>query len=226
MHATSSDRPITRTGAVIGTVLYMAPEQMVDAKRVDARADLWSIGVMLFEMLTRQTPFGPINAPTLVTTMLTKPPAPLTMFRPDVPRPLEAVILRALEKTPERRWNNAAELGAALAPFASPRAQRYVEALRRTAPPSGAAAPRPPAPSPRASVPPRGPTTTQQDLAKRGGQEVRREAAPPNAQQIGVLVLIGIGAAALVFAIVAGVMLVKNRAASPPPDLRDDPAAR
>ncbi|MBF5067051.1 protein kinase, partial [Salmonella enterica subsp. enterica serovar Istanbul] len=57
----TASHAITKTGAVIGTVAYMAPEQMVDAKRVDARADLWSVGILLYELLTQKTPFGPSN---------------------------------------------------------------------------------------------------------------------------------------------------------------------
>ena len=71
VNGTGGGQPLTKTGAVIGTVAYMAPEQMLDAKRVDARADLWSAAIILHELLTRTTPFGPQNGANLVATMLT-----------------------------------------------------------------------------------------------------------------------------------------------------------
>ena len=134
-------QPITKTGAVIGTVAYMAPEQMIDAKRVDARADLWSVAILLYELLTKQTPFGPQNSPTLVTSMLTKPPTPLSSLRPDVPPKLDAILMRCLEKLPEKRYPTARAVAAALAPFATPRAQAALESAARAGRPSGAAAP-------------------------------------------------------------------------------------
>ncbi|MBS2014409.1 MAG: serine/threonine protein kinase [Deltaproteobacteria bacterium] len=137
----SGGGPITKTGAVIGTVAYMAPEQMLDAKRVDARADLWSAGLILYEILTKELPFGKENAPTLVTSILTKPPIPLTAIRPDIPPRLEAVIMRALQKPADARYPTAAAMAAALAEFASPQARTALDAVRSYGPPRGAAAP-------------------------------------------------------------------------------------
>ena len=137
----SGNGPITKTGAVIGTVAYMAPEQMLDAKRVDARADLWSAGLILYEILTKELPFGKENAPNLVTSILTKPPTPLTSIRPDIPAKLEAVIARALQKPPDARYPTAAAMANALAEFASPQARTALDAVRRVGPPRGSAAP-------------------------------------------------------------------------------------
>jgi serine/threonine protein kinase len=139
--ASQPAQPITKTGAVIGTVAYMAPEQMLDAKRVDARADLWSVGIMLFELLTRKPPFGAPSDPGIVTTMLTRPPLSLTALRPDVPQRLEKVIVRCLEKDPQRRHATASAVAAALEPFTTPRARAALDSLRRAGRPSGAAAP-------------------------------------------------------------------------------------
>ena len=140
-NASAGSHPITKTGAVIGTVAYMAPEQMVDAKRVDARADIFSIGIILYELLTKQTPFGPPTNPTIVTTMLTKPPLPLSALRPDLPPKLVRVVMRCLEKAPENRPQTAAVTAAALAPFASTRARAALDSLGRAPRPTGAAAP-------------------------------------------------------------------------------------
>jgi eukaryotic-like serine/threonine-protein kinase len=133
--------PLTKTGALIGTIAYMAPEQMVDAKRVDGRADLWSVGIILHELLTKQTPFGPQNATTLVTTMLTKPPIALSTQRPDAPPQLDAILARCLEKLPEKRFATAGAVAAKLAPFTTPRARAALDSLGRTGRPTGAAAP-------------------------------------------------------------------------------------
>ena len=139
--ASASSQPITKTGAVLGTVAYMAPEQMVDAKRVDARADLWSVGIILYELLTKLTPFGPATNPTIVTTVLTKPPTPLSELRPDLPPKLVRGVMRCLEKLPENRPATAAAAAAALAPFASVRARAALDSLSRAPRPTGAAAP-------------------------------------------------------------------------------------
>jgi serine/threonine protein kinase len=143
MGGSGNSHALTRTGAVIGTVAYMAPEQMLDAKRVDGRADLWSVGQILYEALTKQLPFGPQAAPTLVNSILTKPPIPITSLRPDLPPQLDAVLMRCFEKEAERRYQTAAELGLALGELASPSSRAALEYLFRAPPPAGAAAPGP-----------------------------------------------------------------------------------
>ncbi len=138
---TGGVQPLTKTGAVIGTVAYMAPEQMLDAKRVDARADLWSVAIILHELLARTTPFGPQNGANLVATMLTKPPTALSSVRPDAPPALDAILARCLEKDPEKRYATAGAVASALAPFSTSRAHAALDTLRRTGKPTGHAAP-------------------------------------------------------------------------------------
>ena len=123
-----ASQPITKTGAVIGTVAYMAPEQMLDAKRVDARADLWSVGIMLFELLTKKTPFGAASIPNIVTPMLTKPPTSLSALRPDLPPKLEKVVMRCLEKLPREALRDGGGGGARR----SRRSRRRARARRST----------------------------------------------------------------------------------------------
>ena len=133
---------LTRTGAIVGTLAYMAPEQMLDARRVDGRADLWSAAVVLYESLARAHPFNAhASGPAVVSSILSDPVAPLRERRPDVPPALEAVILRMLDKSPDRRFATAAEAAAALAAFASPRSRPGLDEIRRAPPPSGPAAP-------------------------------------------------------------------------------------
>jgi serine/threonine-protein kinase len=139
--AAASQR-LTRTGAMVGTVAYMAPEQMRDARRVDGRADLWSVGLVLYEALARAHPFGAHSAGAkVVTAILNHPVPPLRNARPDVSPALEAVILKMLEKLPDRRFTTAGEAALALAPFGSPRSRPVLDELRRSPLPRGHAAP-------------------------------------------------------------------------------------
>ena len=93
---------LTATGASIGTPLYMSPEQ-VRGTRADARADLWAVGVTLYEMLTGQPPFNGNDYAQLIAAILTSTPAPMSTVRPDVPQALSAAIESALERDLDRR---------------------------------------------------------------------------------------------------------------------------
>jgi serine/threonine-protein kinase len=138
----STSQRLTRTGAVVGTVAYMAPEQMLDAKRVDGRADLWSAGLLLYEALTRRHAFGALSTgPKAVTAILKNPLTPLASVRQNVPPALDAIVCRLLEKVPDQRFSTAIEVATALAPFGTLRSRPALEEIRRAQPPSGAAAP-------------------------------------------------------------------------------------
>jgi eukaryotic-like serine/threonine-protein kinase len=104
---------LTTTGNVIGTPLYMAPEQAMGAD-VDHRADLYSLGVMFYEMLAGRPPFDAPNYVALATMHLHQEPPKLSLFRPDLPTWLVAVVHRALEKEPARRFGSAEDFLAAL----------------------------------------------------------------------------------------------------------------
>jgi serine/threonine protein kinase len=110
---------LTTTSTLLGSPFYMSPEQLWSARTVDARSDVWSLGVALFELLTRETPFGAPTMPQLVAEILGKPPRSAVTLRPDLPRALETVILRCLEKEPQKRYRDVSELAAALVPFGS-----------------------------------------------------------------------------------------------------------
>ncbi|AUX23721.1 protein kinase [Sorangium cellulosum] len=134
-----ADPRITDTTAVMGSPLYMSPEQLRSARDVDARTDIWSLGVILFELLTGAPPFDGATMPQLCVAIMQGAPRPLAAFRADVPQALEAVILRCLEKAPDRRFRSIAELAEALAPLATARARISVERIggisRASAPP-------------------------------------------------------------------------------------------
>ena len=131
---------LTRTGSVVGTVAYMAPEQMLDARTVDGRGDLWSVGLILYESLARAHPFGPATTgPKVISAILKDPLVPIATIRGEVPPGLDAAVSKLLEKKPEKRFQTAAEAAAALAPFASERVRPVLDEIHRAPPPSGAA---------------------------------------------------------------------------------------
>src|SRR6478735_5774588 len=90
---TAADQSMTQTSSMMGSPLYMAPEQMTSAKHVDARADIWAVGIILHELLTGRAPFGGDTVPELCAKILTELPPPLRQLRPEAPIGLERVIL-------------------------------------------------------------------------------------------------------------------------------------
>ena len=114
-----TDRPLTQTGRALGTPLYMSPEQLRTPKDIDERTDVWSLGVVLHEMLAGEPPFAAEQLTELVVRILEKTPAPLEKARADVPPALAAIVRGCLEKDRERRIAGMSELAELLAPFAS-----------------------------------------------------------------------------------------------------------
>jgi Protein kinase domain len=108
----------TRSGQILGSPKYMSPEQMLSMRDVDGRADIWSIGVILYELLTGRPPFVADTTPRLCALVLNAEPAPASSLRADLPPVLDRIIMRCLHKDRAQRFANVAELAAALAPFA------------------------------------------------------------------------------------------------------------
>ena len=104
---------LTMAGDVLGTIEYMAPEQMM-GDVIDARADLYSAGVLLYNMLTGHLPFTGDSAVTILYKQLNEPPVPPGFYNKAIPAPLENVVMRGLSKSPDERWQTAAEFAAAL----------------------------------------------------------------------------------------------------------------
>lgn len=113
------DPSLTATQAVIGSPAYMAPEQIRASKYVTAKADVWALAVVLFEILTTKLPFDGDTVGSVLAHVTTSPPPSLRALRPDVPEEVEAAIVACLAKDPAVRAT-LGDLAAALRPFASP----------------------------------------------------------------------------------------------------------
>ena len=118
---------LTHESAIMGSPLYMPPEQMRSSRDVDARADVWSLGIVLYQLVAGITPFHAEGIPQVCTRVFMGEPTPLTKFRPDAPAGLEAVLLRCFERDRAQRWQNLAELAAALVPFGPARSVVHAE---------------------------------------------------------------------------------------------------
>ncbi len=127
----ASEGGMTSTQALMGSPLYMAPEQMRSSKGVDARADIWSMGVILYEMLGGRSPFTGDTLPQVCARIMAEPPDPLHETRRDVSPALEAVVMRCLEKDPARRFQDVAALAQALAPFGQADARTAADRIGR-----------------------------------------------------------------------------------------------
>jgi serine/threonine-protein kinase len=112
---------VTTTNARLGTPLYVSPEQLVSAKYVDERSDIWSLGVILYELVTGSLPFEGETALKVAIAIQTVEPVPPSSRAPNIPPELERIVLKALTKKPEKRFANVHELARALAPFAETR---------------------------------------------------------------------------------------------------------
>ena len=121
---------LTGTRTTLGTPLYMSPEQVRNAKRVDTRTDVWSLGVLLQELLTGRPPFEASSFSGLCAAIIADAPVPIRDSWPGVPPEIEALVARCLEKDPARRLATVQEFAAILAPHAgvqlapAPRASR------------------------------------------------------------------------------------------------------
>lgn len=106
-------RDLTGAGVRLGTIAYMSPEQ-VRGERVDHRTDIWSLGVVLYEMLSGISPFGVTIASELVQAILHRDPAPPSHHRPEITPQLDAIVAKALAKEPDQRYQHASDLASDL----------------------------------------------------------------------------------------------------------------
>src|SRR5262249_37520734 len=113
---------LTNTEAMLGTPKYMAPEQLRDAKTADGRSDVWSLGVVVYELLTGQTPFARASMAETVRAILDEDVGPASALRRDVPTVLDAALLPCFVRDPAKRVPDVATLALSLARFGGPRA--------------------------------------------------------------------------------------------------------
>ena len=152
-----AEADLTQPGLMVGTAKYVAPEQ-VEGKPVDARTDIYSLGIVLYEMLCGRAPFAADNEAATALARLQRDPLRPRQVRPGVPKSLEDIVARAMARSPEQRYDSAADLRAALlaagaAP--SPETDLTATSVAPTRPPSPtqtqaqpAGAPIPPTPAP------------------------------------------------------------------------------
>ena len=118
------------TRVAVGTPPYMSPEQVRASSNLDARSELWSLGCVLYELLTGTAPFDRISVMQSCAAVLEEEPAAASDLRPAVPAELSALIMRCLRKDPNARFADVAELAEALSPFGSGRFAGYPERCR------------------------------------------------------------------------------------------------
>jgi serine/threonine-protein kinase len=204
----------------------MSPEQMQSSKGVDARTDLWSLGVILYELLTGRPPFLADAVTELAIQIAVEPAAPVRSFRPDVPAGLEQVIATCLQKDRDRRFQTVGALALALRDFGSRRSrvsvERVVETLQAAG--MGGAMTQPgesharPAPLAR---PIAAPTVASWGTTGGGGTLAKSRVAPVAA----LLGLVGLAAAAVVVVALARRTPASRQPAAASPSL-DPPAAQ
>jgi serine/threonine-protein kinase len=117
---------------VLGSPAYSAPEQLRSESLADARADIWSLGVILHELITGRPPFEGTTTPGVCAAVLTRPPPPISTLRANVPEEVEQAVLVCLEKDPDARFPSVAEMARAMAPFGTLGARASCERIDRT----------------------------------------------------------------------------------------------
>jgi eukaryotic-like serine/threonine-protein kinase len=191
---------MTRTTAVLGSPLYMSPEQLTSTRDVDVRADIWSLGVILHELLTGRVPFEAETLPQLSIMIVQQAPPPLRTIRPELPQELESVIQRCLAKDRAQRFGNVAELALSLGPLAPARSRLSIERIVQVLRAAGVEA-------------------QPIDLAASGGAAAGTLVSFGNTQRGGAHagVWIGLAAGLGVVAIAAAVLVLWMKKASPVP---------
>jgi len=142
---------LTNVRDLMGSPLYMSPEQLASSSDIDARTDIWSLGVILYELLTAAALFEGDTLPQLCSAVMLAIPLPILEKRPDLPAGLSEVVAKCLEKKANDRYSNVGELADALAPFAPPQSSATIVRISRVSgnlPPPSAVRPSSPSERP------------------------------------------------------------------------------
>jgi WD40 repeat protein/serine/threonine protein kinase len=229
---TEQERHLTRDGAILGTPDFLAPEQALEARTVDGRSDLYSLGCTLYYLLAGRPPFQEESLARLLLLHQMEEPPPLEAVRPDVPEGVRAIVRKLLAKKPEDRYQTPAELAAVLEPYCDPSESAVTEVLpvqpEEPAEETSwaaivAAAETPAAPRARATVADRTVAEADEDGAPARGKKddprrARKGKRPDPAGSRLVLIIALIGAAVLVpVAVLIAVLAMIARPWAPPP---------
>jgi serine/threonine protein kinase len=122
---------VTSTSNTIGTPLYMSPEQLMSAKTVDARTDVWALGIILFELISGRTPFNAQSLAELGAQVLTSKAPDIRKYEREVPEAVAAAIARSLRREPAERFPSLAEMAEALAPYGGASARASATEITR-----------------------------------------------------------------------------------------------
>jgi serine/threonine protein kinase len=158
----SPDIQMTGTHSLLGSPRYMAPEQMRSTRKVDHRADLWSLGVVMHEALTGEPPFVGETLPEVCAAIAADDPVRVRQLRRDVPIELQDVILRCLAKDPDKRYATVSDLARDLAPFLPGDGAAIARRVTRIVRGGGSSTP-----PPRLSIPASSTPTLRRDTASR-----------------------------------------------------------
>jgi serine/threonine-protein kinase len=118
---------LTSTDVILGSPLYMSPEQIISTRKVDGRSDIWSLGVILYSFVTGELPFRGESAHVVFAAVQRDAPPPPSVWKPELPAEIERIILRCLEKDPAHRYSTVDALAADLAAFAAGASQRHFQ---------------------------------------------------------------------------------------------------
>jgi serine/threonine-protein kinase len=127
----ATETELTLTSKAVGSPSYMSPEQLASSRSLDGRADIWALGVVLYEMLARRRPFFGETMPNIVAQILKGAFEPLDALRPDLPLAVVAAVHKCLELDPGARFSSVNELTLALAPFAPAESTSSVDGVPR-----------------------------------------------------------------------------------------------
>ena len=200
---------MTQTRALLGSPEYMSPEQLRTPRGVDARTDIWSMGVILYELLTGRMPFTGESLGELFLQIMEANPIPVRSHRADVPAALEAVIVRCMSRDPNARFGSVKELADVLRVFASDQ-MRALMAARGSSPGLAAASPVLAATMPMAVTASTAPPNTAAPWANTGGN-ADEPTGLPDAKRTKVVGIIAASVLAAVVTVIAVFALASHK---------------